>query len=136
MFLLDSDVIAAVRRWNPNGAVLDWLTDVPVNQLHISAVSVGEIQLAIENMQETDRPGAQQLQEWLLRLRCAYGVLPADAVVFRQWGRLMHKQPDASVEVSIVAATAVIHGLTVATGDVETFEPFGVPTFNPFEFRR
>ena len=133
MYLLDSDVIAALRRPRPHRAVLDWVADVPVNRLHISAVSIGEIQASIEATRAEDRLRAQELEEWLLRLRCAYGVLAADAATFREWARLMHERPDAAVEDAMIAASAVVHRLTVATGNVENFERFGVPTINPFE---
>ena len=134
MYLLDSDVVAALRHPTPHGAVLDWLRGVPANRLHVSAVTVGEIQAAVEVARERDRRRSRELEEWLLRLRCAYGVLAADAATFREWARLTHERPDADVGDGMIAATAVVHHLTVATGHVENFEPFDVPTFNPFEF--
>ena len=133
MYLLDSDVIAALRHPMPHRAVLAWVAGVPANRLHISAVSIGEIQTGIEGIRAADRLKAQELEEWLLRLRCAYGALAADAATFRAWARLMHERPDATVEDAMIAATAVVHHLTVATGNVENFERFGVPTINPFE---
>ena len=135
MYLLDSDVIAALRRPAPQPAVLNWVADLPANRLHISAISIAEIQAAIEDTRSKDRPKAQELEEWLLRLRCAYGVLAADAATFRGWARLLHERPDASGGDAMIAATAVVHRLTVATGHVENFQQFGVPTINPFELQ-
>ncbi len=133
MYLLDSDVIAALRQSEPHRAVLNWVADVPPNRLYISAISIGEIQAGIEATRAEDRLKAQELEEWLLRLRCAYGVLAADAATFREWARLLHERPDLPAGDVIIAATAAVHRLTVATGDVESFERFGVPAINPFE---
>ena len=133
MYLLDSDVIVALRHPIPHRAVFNWVADMPANRLHISAISIGEIQAGIEDTRAKDRLKAQELEEWLLRLRCAYGVLAADGPTFREWARLVHEWPEAAVEDALIAATAVVHRLTVATGNVEHFERFGVPTINPFE---
>ena len=115
--------------------MLNWVGDVPANRLHISAVSIGEIQAGIEVTRQTDRLKAQELEEWLLRVRCAYGVLAADAATFREWARLTHLRQFTAVEDALIAATAVVHRLTVVTGNVENFERLGVPTLNPFEFQ-
>ena len=133
VYLIESDVIAALHHPTPDEAVLGWITEVPANRLHISAIAIGEIQADIEAIRATDRLKAQELEEWLLRLRCAYNVLAADAATFRQWARLVHGEAPAGN--AIIAATAVVHRLTVVTGNVEHFEPFGVPTLNPFEPR-
>ena len=135
VYLIESDVIAALHHPTPDQAVLSWITDVPPNRLHISAVAIGEIQADIEEIRAKDRLKAQELEEWLLRLRCAYNVLAADAATFREWARLVHERLEAPAGNAIIAATAVVHCLTVVTGNVEHFESFGVPTLNPFEPR-
>ena len=138
-YLLDAGVIVALFRRTRGQAVLDWVTGVPANRLHISAMAIGVIQRVVEETREkattTDTLMAQELEEWLLRLRCAYGVLAADAATFREWARLMHRHPEAALDVAMNAATALVHRLTVVTGNVEYFELFGLPTINPFESR-
>lgn len=138
-YLLDAGVIVALLRRTRGQAVLDWITGVPANRLHVSAMAIGVIQRVVEETRAkgttTDTLMAQELEEWLLRLRCAYGVLAADAVTFREWARLMHRHPEAASDVAMNAATALVHGLTVVTGDVEYFELIGLPTINPFEPR-
>ena len=62
----------------------------------------------------------------------AFNVLPMDAAVFRVWARLMHRASDTLYEDAMIAATAKVHGLTVATRNVRDFKPFGVPVLNPF----
>ena len=143
LYLLNADVIVALIRPTPDRAVLDWITGVPANRLHISAMAIGEIQMIIEETKAKDTADntaqdtlkAQALEEWLLRLRCAYGVMVADAVTFREWGRLMHRRPETALDVAMLASTALVHRLTVVTGYGDCFEPLGVPTVNPFEPR-
>jgi len=136
-YLLDAGVMVALFRRTRGRAVLDWITGVPANRLHISAMAIGVIQRVVEETRAkgttTDTLMAQELEEWLLRLRCAYGVLAADAITFREWARLMHRHPEAALDVAMNAATALVHCLTVVTGDVEYFELLGLPTVNPFE---
>ena len=78
MYLLDSDVVVALRHPTPHRAVLNWVADMPANRLHISVISIGEIQAGIEDTRAKDRLKAQELEEWLLRPRCACGVLATD----------------------------------------------------------
>lgn len=69
---------------------------------------------------------------WLSLLADAYNVLPMDAATFRAWARLMHKQSDTLHEDAKIAATASVHGLTVATRNVADFHALGLTVFNPF----
>lgn len=139
LYLLDVGVILALFRPTADRAVLDWLAGVPANRLHISAMAVGEIQRVVEQSRAKgtakDTRDAQEVEEWLLRLRSAYGVLPVDAATYCEWARLMHRRPETAEDAAMVAATALVHYLTVVTDDVEYFESLGVPTVNPFEPR-
>jgi toxin FitB len=65
-----------------------------------------------------------------------FNVLAMDARALRCWARLMHRRPDRLIEDAMVAATAIVHNLTVVTRNVRDFEQFGVRTFNPFAARR
>ena len=75
MYLLDTNVVSELRRPRPHGAVLNWIADVPAEQLFVSAVTVGEIQAGIEITREQDVSKAEELEAWLNRvpgfLRCA-----------------------------------------------------------------
>ena len=139
LYLLDVGVIVALFRPKPDRAVFDWLAGVPANRLHISAMAVGEIQMVVEERRAKgtakDVQDAQEVEEWLLRLRSAYGVLPVDAATYREWARLMHRRPETQQDAAMFAATALVHHLTVVTGYVKYFESLGVPTVNPFEPR-
>ena len=135
MYLLDTNVVSELRRPRPHGAVLGWIADVPVEQLFISAVTVGEIQAGIEITREQDEAKADELESWLNRVLASYAVLPMDAAAFRQWARLMHRKSDSLAEDAMIAAIAMLHRLTVVTRNVRDFEQLGLSPLNPFEER-
>ena len=133
MFLLDTNVVSELRRPRPHGAVLDWIADVPAEQLSVSAVTVGEIQAGIEITREQDMAKAEELEVWLDKVLASYADLPMDAATFREWARLMHRRSDTITEDAMIAATAIVHRLTVVTRNVRDFAQFGVDLQNPFE---
>ena len=133
MYLLDTNVVSELRRPRPSGAVLDWIADVPAELLFVSAVTVGEIQAGIEITREQDLPKAEELEVWLDKVQASYAVLPMDATTFREWARLMHRKSDTITEDAMIAATAIVHRLTVATRNVRDFAQLGVELQNPFK---
>ena len=137
MFLLDTNVVSELRRPRPHGAVLVWIADVPAEQLFVSAVTVGEIQAGIEITREQDAAKAEELEVWLDKVLASYGVLPGvlpmDAPTLREWARLMHRRSDTITEDAMIAATAIVHRLTVVTRNVRDFSELGVELQNPFE---
>jgi len=132
VYLLDTNVVSELRRLRPHGAVLKWLQGIDDADLHLSAVTIGEIQAGIEIAREQDGGKATEIEAWLEQVAATFNVLPMDARAFRCWGRLMHRRSDHLVEDAMIAATAQVHDLIVATRNVRDFDPFGVRTFNPF----
>jgi predicted nucleic acid-binding protein len=133
MFLLDTNVISELRRPRPHGAVLAWLESVPDQDLHLSAVTLGEIQSGIELTREQDAAKAAEIEMWADRVAASYNVLPMDSETFREWARLLHRKSDTLYEDAMIAATARQHKLTVVTRNVADFSHFDVQLLNPFE---
>lgn len=94
---------------------------------------MGEIQAGIELTREQDLDKAAALEAWADLVAGTYQVLPMDAVVFRRWAKLMHRRSDTVYEDAMIAAVALVHGLTVVTRNVRDFTPFSVKLLNPFE---
>ena len=132
MYLLDTNVVSDLRRVRPHGAVLAWLRGVSDEDLHLSAVTIGEIQAGIEITREQDPAKATEIETWLEQVSRTYNVLSMDARIFRFWARLMHRKPNDLIEDTMIAATAAVHNLTVVTRNARDFERLGVPTLNPF----
>jgi toxin FitB len=131
-YLLDTNVVSELRKPKPHGAVLQWIESVADVDLHISAVTIGEIQAGIELTRGQDALKAADIERWLERVADSFNVIPMDALAFRVWARLMHKSSDTLYEDAMIAATAKVHQLTVVTRNVRDFKGFGVTVLNPF----
>ena len=132
MYLLDTNVVSELRRRRPHEAVANWIAAVPADQLFLSAVTIGEIQAGIELTREQDQAKAAELEAWLGQVATSYGVLSMDADAFRAWARIKHRKPASLLEDAMIAATGVVHDLTVVTRNVRDFEALGVTVLNPF----
>lgn len=133
MYLLDTNVVSELRRPRPSSAVLEWIADVPAELLFVSGVTVGEIQAGIEITREQDLAKAEELEVWLDKVQASYAVLSMDATTFREWARLMHRKSDTIAEDAMIAATAIVHRLTVVARNVRHFAQLGIELQNPFE---
>jgi len=100
--------------------------------LHISVVTIGEIQAGIEITREADSVKALEIEAWLELVAATYNVLPMDVPSFRLWARFMHRRPRTLNEDAMIAATAEVHNLVVVTRNVRDFEQLGARTLNPF----
>lgn len=132
MYLLDTNVVSELRKLRPHGAVVAWLADVDDADIHLSAVTLGEIQGGIELTREQDVAKAAALEAWADQVSASFNVLPLDAPAFRLWAKLMHRESATVSEDAMIAATAILHKLTVVTRNVRDFKRFPVPVFNPF----
>lgn len=133
MYLLDTNVVSELRRVRPHGSVVEWIKSARDEDLHLSSVTIGEIQAGVEMTREQDEDKAAEIEAWLEQVAETYNILSMDAPAFRSWARLMHRKPDRLIEDAMIAATAAIHGLTVVTRNVRDFDGLGVRTFNPFD---
>ena len=135
MYLLDTNVVSELRRPKPHGAVLAWLASVNDQDLFLSALSLAEIQRGIEITRQQDAAKAQNLELWLDQLAASFEVLVLDAVVLREWARMMHRRSNTLSEDAMLAATAKVNGLQMVTRNTSDFEILGVVCLNPFHFK-
>ena len=133
MYLLGTDVVSELRRNQPHRGAMDWFAGVAPDQVYLAAVTVGEIQTGIEFTRAKDGSGAAELESWLGKLMDTHRILPMDPAVFRVWGRLLYRRWDVRMTDAMIAATAVVHRLTVVTRHTRDFGRLGVETLNPFE---
>jgi hypothetical protein len=136
VYLLDTNVISELRRARPHGGVIAWLRSVDHRVLRVSAVSLGEIQAGIELTRDQDPGRAAEIERWADEVARAYEVLPMDTMIYRVWAKLMHGKSDTLADDARIAATAIVHGLTIVTRNVRDFQSFSVPMFNPFQVSR
>ena len=134
MFLLDTDVLSALRRRERHPGAVRWVETQRTADLYISVVTVGEIERGITQQQPRDPSFAGELALWLDRVLAWYSdrILIVDAATARRWGQLSATLGHDGADL-LIAATALEHGLTVVTRNVRHFEPTGVPTLNPSE---
>ena len=133
MFLLDTNVVSELRKAKPHEAVVAWLESVDDAHLYLSAVTLGEIQAGIKLSREQDAAKVSEIEAWLAQVASAYNILPMDAAAFRCWAKLMHRKSDTLYEDAMIAATALVHGLTVVTRNTADYKAIGIETFNPFQ---
>ncbi len=129
-YLLDTNIVSELRKIKPHGAVVAWLRTLRPDQVFVSAVTIGELQAGVELTRKNDAAKASEIEAWLTMVEASFTALPMDSACFREWARLIAgKSPDA-----MIAATARVHGLDVATRNERDFRQFQVGTFNPFRF--
>jgi predicted nucleic acid-binding protein len=131
-YLLDTNVVSELRKIKPHGAVTEWIATLREEQAFVSAVTLGELQAGVELTRRRDVEKAVEIEAWINDVANSFQVLPMDAICFREWGRLMHGKGDHLIEDAMIAATARVFNLTVATRNVKDFEQFDVPVINPF----
>ena len=137
MYLADTDVISEIRKGEKaNPGVRAFFESASRNavDIYLSVVSIGELRQGVERIRHRgDEAQARLLERWLNRVSRAYAdaILPIDEETAHVWGRLRVPNPENPLDKQI-AATALIHDLTVVTRNTEHFLPTGVKLKNPF----
>lgn len=98
-------------------------------------MTLGELQAGVEITRELDPNKAAEIEAWIDLVARTWNVLPVDARVIRSWAKLMHRRPDHLIEDALIAATAIVHHLTVVTRNTRDFAVFQVATLNPFAMK-
>jgi predicted nucleic acid-binding protein len=135
-FLLDTNVVSELRKPKPHGAVLAWLNAAGQDDLLIPAVVLAELQTGAELTRVNDSGKALEIETWIERIAATFQVLPMDGTCFREWARLIHGLSNTLREDAMIAATARVYGLTVATRNERDFRELDVRVFNPFRNSR
>jgi predicted nucleic acid-binding protein len=133
-YLLDTNVISELRkRERGHAGVVRWAASVDPQELHTSVLVIGEIRRGIELKRRADPTQATALTMWLDKLRAGLGarILPVDERIAEAWGRLGIPDPLPAID-GLIAATAIVHGLTVVTHNVADLARTGVKVLDPF----
>ena len=133
MWLVDTSVVSEMRKPRPHPGVVAWMSRQAQHSLFVAAATIGEIQQGVELARIRTPEKAVEIEAWLNELVSISRILAADEHVFRQWARLMDRRSKDLIIDALIAATAQVHGLTVATRNTRDFETLGVATVNPFE---
>jgi predicted nucleic acid-binding protein len=134
-YLIDTNVISELRKAKPNPRVADWVASLTHAEAFLSVVTIGEIAKGIAKRRRLadQRMAADDLHAWLDGLLALYGnrIIAVDVPIAARWGRLCDVHPQLATDM-LIAATALEHGLTVATRNTEHFIVANVPVHNPF----
>ena len=140
MYLLDTNVVSELRKVSSGKAdlhVVAWSESVEPVELFLSVISVQELEIGVMLMERRDSRQGSILRRWLeQRVLPAFSerILPVDTAVARRSASL-HVPDPRPVRDALIAATALVHGMTVVTRNTRDFDPTGVPCVNPFRVR-
>lgn len=135
MYLLDTNVVSELRR--PEKAdrrVMAWAAGQPLSGFYLSAITVMELELGILRVMRRDSTQGGLLRQWMdqqVLARFDGRILPVDTAVARRCAGLHIPDPRAERD-ALIAATALVHGMTVVTRNTADFAPTGVPLLNPW----
>ena len=136
-WLLDTNIVSELRKGrHANENVRAWASSIQLERQYISVLTLGEINRGILKISDKDHGQAESLTVWFTRLKIQFAgdVLPVSAAVAEQWGKL-NAQRTLPVVDGLLAATALILRLRIATRNSTDFEGTGVKVRNPFDFQ-
>ncbi|HEY0745696.1 MAG TPA: type II toxin-antitoxin system VapC family toxin [Steroidobacteraceae bacterium] len=139
MFILDTDVISEMRKVKAGKAhrnVAAWNESVALAQTYLSSITIHELELGVLLLELKDRPQGAILRAWLdTRVLQEFEgrILPVDTAVAQRCAKLNVPHP-SPLRDAFIAATALVHGMTVVTRKVDDFKPMGADILNPWEW--
>lgn len=140
MYLLDTDVVSELRKVKAGKAhanVAAWNSSVAPTETFLSAISILELERGVLRIERRDAAQGAVMRAWMdEHVLPTFGgrVLPIDVGVARRCAKLHIPDPRPERD-ALIAATALIHGMTVVTRNVQDFEPTGVAILNPWEWQ-
>lgn len=138
MFVLDTDVVSELRKVRAGKAdpnVAAWSESVDAAELFVSAITIMELELGVLSIERKDATQGALLRSWLeqhVLPEFSGRTLPIDTAVAQRCARL-HVPDKRGERDALIAATAIVHGMTVVTRNVADFEATGVSILNPWE---
>lgn len=132
--LLDTNVLSELRKGaRADARVRAWFENVSPEEIFLSVLVLGELRRGIESIRRRDAAQAAALERWLTRITTGHGerILSIDGTVADRWGHLAARRA-ASVIDTLMAATALVHGLVLVTRNVKDVAWTGVSCLNPF----
>lgn len=138
MFVLDTNVVSELRKIRHGTAdmsVTAWAHSVNANDLFVSAITIMELELGVSSVERRDATQGAMLRSWLEQQvlpEFSTRTLPVDTAVAQRCARL-HVPDRRSERDALIAATALVHGMTVVTRNVIDFRPTGVSIINPWD---
>lgn len=132
-FLLDTNVVSEARRPRPDANVARFLLSIRERHVCLSVLTLGELRKGAEARRRTDVRAADSLDEWIAEIADVYAdrLLVVDEAVADAWGRLSATRPRPVVD-TLIAATALAHGMTLVTRNVADMNDTGVALINPW----
>jgi predicted nucleic acid-binding protein len=134
-YLIDTNIISEVRKGERcDRHVAAWFASIDDEAIYLSVLVLGEIRKGIERARRTEPARARALEKWLSRLKQAYEehILPIDQMVADEWGSMSATRSAPTVDV-LLAATAKVHRMILATRNVADVTGLGADVLNPFE---
>ena len=135
-YLIDTNVISELRKGKrADPGVVSWFEGLADEEVFLSALTLGEIRRGIESIRRRDSAAASVLESWLGRIAEAHRdrIVPVDRAIAEEWGRMNAPNPLPVVD-GLLAATAKVSGLTLATRNTGDIARSGVSFLNPFYF--
>jgi predicted nucleic acid-binding protein len=135
-YLLDTNVISETRKTRADNGVIAFLSAADAAGLFLSVLTLGELRKGVEAKRQTDPAAADRLGEWVDGIETTFidRVLPIDAATAKRWGELSAGRSLPVVD-TLIAATAINHGLTLVTRNTRDVESTGVPLVDPWQVR-
>lgn len=136
-YLLDTNIISEVRKGAKGDSnVAAWYESINDADIYLSVLVLGELRKGVERARPNDPAQARALEKWLTTVVGSFAerILPIDQAVADEWGRMGAKRPVSTVD-ALLAATAKVHGMTLATRNVSDVADLGADIVNPFARR-
>ena len=139
MYILDTNVVSELRKIHTgkaDGRVSAWVQTVNISELYVSVITVQELEIGVRLMERRDKAQGRVFRAWLNNQALpvfSERILPIDTAVALRSASLHVPNPQP-IRDRLIAATALVHGMTVVTRNISDFQSSRVPVLNPWEF--